>query len=54
MTEIQKSHQNKEWLQQQIDLGKTSKEIANDNKISYKLVELYLKKYGIPFVEWAK
>jgi hypothetical protein len=54
MTEIQKSHHNKEWLQQQIDLGKTSKEIAKDNKISYKLVEIYLKKYEIPFVEWAK
>ena len=49
MTEIQKSHQNKEWLQQQIDLGKTSKEIANELNISYKLVEIYLRKFEIPF-----
>jgi hypothetical protein len=53
MTE-EKNHQNKEWLQQQIDLGKTTKEIANENKISYKLVELYLNQYNIPFTKWVK
>jgi len=44
-----KQHQDKDWLQSQIDLGKTSKVIANENNISHKLVEIYLRKYEIPF-----
>jgi len=46
----QKNHQNKEWLQEQINLGKTSRDISKENKISYKLVEIYLRKYNIPHV----
>jgi hypothetical protein len=42
-----KNHQNQEWLQQQIDLGKTSRDIAKENRLSYKLIEIYLRKYGI-------
>ena len=49
MTESQKNHQNKEWLKEQIDLGKTTKQISKENNISYKLVEIYLRQYGIPF-----
>jgi DNA-binding NarL/FixJ family response regulator len=44
-----RDHQNKEWLAEQIAAGKTTKQIANENNISYKLVEIYLKKYEIPF-----
>jgi hypothetical protein len=46
----EKLHQNKEWLQSQIDSGKSSKIIANENNLSYKLVESYLQKFDIPFV----
>jgi hypothetical protein len=44
-----RNHQDKDWLQSQIDLGKNSKAIANENNISYKLVEIYLQKFNIPF-----
>jgi hypothetical protein len=45
---MEKLHQQKSWLQSQIDLGKNSKKIANENNISYKLVEIYLRKFDIP------
>ena len=47
--ETMKDHYNETWLRQQIESGKTSKKIADENHISYKLVEIYLKKYDIPF-----
>jgi hypothetical protein len=46
---VERLHQQKDWLQSQIDLGKSSKDIANENNISYRLVEIYLRKYEIPF-----
>jgi len=42
-----KLHQNQNHLQTKIDEGYTSKEIANQLRVSYKLVEIYLRKYGI-------
>lgn len=42
-------HQQKEWLEAEIEAGKDSKQIADENRISYKLVEMYLRKHGIPF-----
>ena len=44
-----KNHHNKTYLEEQIALGKSTKEIANENNISYKLVELYLSRYNIPY-----
>ena len=44
-----KKHQDETYLRSQIELGKSSKDVADDNNVSYKLVELYLKKHGIPF-----
>lgn len=44
-----RKHQDKTWLENQIAEGKTSKQIADENNISYKLVELYLRQYEIPF-----
>jgi len=44
---MEKIHQNKDWLAEQIAAGKTSKSIADEHKISYKLVELYLRKFNI-------
>ena len=46
---MEKLHQQKDWLQSQVDLGKTSKKIADEHNLSYKLVELYLRKFNIPF-----
>jgi DNA-binding NarL/FixJ family response regulator len=42
-----KLHQDQNHLQTKIDEGYTSKEIANQLRVSYKLVEIYLRKYGI-------
>jgi hypothetical protein len=46
----EKLHDNKEYLAAEIAAGKTSRDIANTNRVSYKLVEINLTKYGIPFV----
>lgn len=46
---MEKPHQNKLWLSDQLAAGKSSKQIANENNISYKLVETYLQKFDIPF-----
>jgi DNA-binding NarL/FixJ family response regulator len=45
---MEKLHQDKLWLSDQLASGKSSKEIANENNISYKLVETYLRKFNIP------
>jgi FixJ family two-component response regulator len=45
-----KLHQDQNYLQTKINEGFTSKEIANDLRVSYKLVEIYLRKYGIKHV----
>jgi len=44
-----KKHQDETYLREQIALGKTSKDIATENNVSYKLVEIYLAKHRIPF-----
>ena len=46
-------HQDKNYLTQQIELGKTSRDISNELHVSYKLVEIYLEKYQIPFTSMA-
>lgn len=45
-----KNHQDQTYLQTKINEGYTSKDIANENRVSYKLVELYLRKYDIKHV----
>ncbi len=45
---MERPHQNKLWLSDQLAAGKSSKQIANENNISYKLVEIYLRKFDIP------
>ncbi len=42
-----KFHQNEEFLRKAIELGSTSKEIANELRVSYRLVEIYLRKFDI-------
>jgi transposase len=49
MSEL-KLHHDKEYLQKKIDEGYTSKDISKELKVSYKVVELFLRKFGIPFV----
>lgn len=44
-----KQHQDQTYLLEKINSGYTTKEIANENRVSYKLIELYLRKYGIKF-----
>lgn len=43
-------HQDPDYLKAAIAEGKTSRDIATENRVSYKLVEIYLEKFGIDFV----
>jgi DNA-binding CsgD family transcriptional regulator len=45
-----KHHQDQTYLQQKISDGYTSKDISKELKVSYHLVEIYLRKYGIKHV----
>ena len=44
-----KKHHNKEWLQEQLDAEKTSRDIAKEINVSYKLIELYLRQFNLDF-----
>ena len=48
-----KAHQDQNHLQTKINEGYTSKEIANQLRVSYKLVEIYLRKFGIGHVPYT-
>ena len=48
-----KLHQDQNHLQTKISEGYTSKQIANDLRVSYKLVEIYLRKFGIKHVPYT-
>jgi DNA-binding CsgD family transcriptional regulator len=43
-------HTNEEFLRVEVERGRTSKDIAKRLKVSYRLIEIYLRKYGIPHV----
>lgn len=43
-----KDYHNEEFLQEQINLGKTSQDISKDIGVSWRLVEIYLRKFDIP------
>jgi DNA-binding CsgD family transcriptional regulator len=43
-------HTNEEFLRVQIERGYTSKDIGKRLRVSYRLVEIYLRKFGIPHV----
>ena len=45
-----KQHQNPDYLKTKIEEGYTPKEIANENRVSYKLIEMYLRKYQIKHI----
>ena len=45
-----KDHQNKEYLQAKINEGYTSRDIGKELRVSYKLVEIYLRKFEIKHV----
>lgn len=46
-------HQDEAYLRQAIESGKTSRDISKDLHVSYKLIEIYLEKYNIPFTSMA-
>lgn len=50
---MSKFHHNKEFLEKAIALGSTSKDIAKELHVSYKLVEMYLRMYEIDFKSMA-
>jgi hypothetical protein len=44
-----KYYEDKDWLQNEYStLQKSSREIGNDLHVSYKLIEIWLKKFNIP------
>lgn len=46
-------HQDENYLRHAMESGKTSRDISKDLHVSYKLIEIYLEKYGIPFTSMA-
>jgi orotate phosphoribosyltransferase-like protein len=46
---VAKLHQSPEFLKKAMSAGLTSRDIASELRVSYKLVELYLEKHQIPF-----
>ena len=49
-----KAHQNQDYLQQKIDEGYTSKDIGKELRVSYRLVEIYLRKFEIKHVSQVR
>tara|TARA_B110000483_G_C18059923_1_gene489896 strand:+ start:868 stop:1038 length:171 start_codon:yes stop_codon:yes gene_type:complete len=47
---MSKLHQDKAYLESQIAKKLNSREIAKDLGVSYRLVEIYLEEFNIPFV----
>ena len=45
-----KLHQDQNYLQNKISEGYTSKDIGKELRVSYKLVEIYLRKFDIKHV----
>jgi hypothetical protein len=48
-----KKHQDEAYLREAIANGLNSRNISAELGVSYKLVELYLEKYQIPFTSMA-
>jgi DNA-binding NarL/FixJ family response regulator len=48
--ETMKEHQDQNYLQQKINEGLSSKDIGKELRVSYKLVEIYLRKFDIKHV----
>lgn len=42
-------HKDENYLRNAMESGKTSRDISKDLGVSYKLVEIYLEKFNIPF-----
>lgn len=47
-------YKNADWLRDQVvEQGKNSREISREQSVSYKLIELYLREFEIPFTSMA-
>lgn len=44
---MNKDYTDENWLIEQMKSGETSRTLANKLHVSYKLIEIYLNKYGI-------
>jgi hypothetical protein len=49
-----KEHQNKDYLQNKISEGLNSRDIGKELRVSYKLVEIYLRKFDIKHVSQVR
>jgi DNA-binding NarL/FixJ family response regulator len=49
-----KAHQDRTYLQKKIDEGYTSKDISKELRVSYRLVETYLRQHGIKHVSQVR
>lgn len=52
VTEHVPHHKDKQWMENAVAEGKSSRTIAKELHISYKLVEMKLKEFGIPFTPY--
>lgn len=50
---MERLYHSKDWLVEQLADGKTSKDIGKHLNVSYKLVEIYLRKHNIDHVSQA-
>ena len=49
-----KPHQDGEYLRREIENGETSRSIARNLGVSWKLVEIHLRKNGVPFTPYER
>lgn len=49
-----KKHEDGEHLRQEIYNGETSRSIGKKLGVSWKLIEIHLKKNGVPFVPYQR
>jgi hypothetical protein len=49
-----KEHNNPDYLRKEIENGENSRSISKKLGVSWKLVEINLKKYGVPFTPYKQ
>lgn len=47
-----KQHEDGEYLRREIESGETSRSIAKNLRVSWKLIEINLRKNGVPFTPY--
>lgn len=48
--QMEKVYENESWLREKLAQGENSRSLSKQLHVSYKLIEIYLEKYAIPYV----